>query len=383
MILNVLDNILNFFKDLWQKAVDFHNGLEQNMKYVLYAVIALVFVLIIVLIVCSSKKKKKKKLAKKQAKENVISSDEKKESLELKEEVNVEVVEETKPEEKVETDEVQAVQEDKVETDEIQVAQEEKVETEDVQSVQEEKETEESDEKKKVLGKYEIFQDSDFFKFVLKASNGEVLVDSEVYTSLDGAYKAVESVQKNISEGRILITRDKNNAYQFKLIAKNHRVLVVSANYSTEKAAIKASDSFKRFAIDSTIVELKPEEVVSTISKIKVGKVEQKQGGKIQVVREDGAYFFKLYASNNEMMCSSLDYKSKTGAVAGIETFKSAIKDGKFYVVKDKRSNYQFKLYSSSNRLVVVGQSYKNKTQAKQSASIVVSYMDNVTVETE
>ena len=370
MILNVLDNILNFFKDLWQKAVDFHNGLEQNMKYVLYAVIALVFVLIIVLIVCSSKKKKKKKLARKQAKENVISSDEKKESLELKEEVNIEAVEETKAEEKAETEEVQTVQEDKVETEEIQVA-------------QEEKETEESDEKKKILGKYEIFQDSDFFKFVLKASNGEVLVDSEVYTSLDGAYKAVESVQKNISEGRILITRDKNNAYQFKLIAKNHRVLVVSANYSTEKAAIKASDSFKRFAIDSTIVELKPEEVVSTISKIKVGKVEQKQGGKIQVVKEDGAYFFKLYASNNEMMCSSLDYKSQTGAVAGIETFKSAIKEGNFYVVKDKRSNYQFKLYSSSNRLIVVGQSYKNKTQAKQSASIVVSYMDNVTVETE
>lgn len=369
MILNVLDNILNFFKDLWQKAVDFHNGLEQNMKYVLYAAIALVFVLIIVLIVCSSKKKKKKKLAKKQAreaKENVILSDEKKENLEVK----VEELKEVKQEENVEVA--------KVETDK---------ETEEAQTIQEEtqvpQEVEQADEKKKVLGKYEIFQDSDFFKFVLKASNGEVLVDSEVYTSLDGAYKAVESVQKNISEGRILITRDKNNSYQFKLIAKNHRVLVVSANYSTEKAAIKASDSFKRFAIDSTIVELKPEEVVSTISKIKVGKVEQKQGGKIQVIKEDGAYFFKLYASNNEMMCSSLDYKSQTGAVAGIETFKTAIKDGKFYVVKDKRSNYQFKLYSSSNRLVVVGQSYKNKTQAKQSASIVVSYMDNVTVETE
>ena len=128
---------------------------------------------------------------------------------------------------------------------------------------------------------------------------------------------------------------------------------------------------------------MSPSEVVSTITKIKVGRVEQKLGGKLVVAKEDGAYFFKLYASNNEMMCSSLDYKSKNGAISGIETFKSAIKEGNFYVVKDKRNNYQFKLYSGGNRLVVVGQSYKNKTQAKQSASIVASYMENVTIEAE
>ena len=41
----------------------------------------------------------------------------------------------------------------------------------------------------------------------------------------------------------------------------------------------------------------------------------------------------------------------------------------------------QFKLYSSSNRLVALGQSYRTKTQAKQSAQIVCSYVENATIE--
>ena len=235
---------------------------------------------------------------------------------------------------------------------------------------------------RKVLGKYEVFKDCDFYKYTLKASNGEVLVESELYTTLDGVYNAIEAVKNNVLEGEISVTKDKMDNYQFKLSAKNHRVIAVSANYTTERAAVSASESFKRFAIDSNIVELDPSEVVSTISPIEIGEVENKQGGKIIITNEDeDSYFFVLYASNNEIMCTSLEYKSKNGAIQGIETFIGAIKEGKFYVIKDKNDNYQFKLYSSANRLVAVGQSYKTKQQAKESARIVVSYIENVNVE--
>lgn len=360
MFLNFVNEVLGFFKNLWEKVVAFHDGLEKEMQYALYAGIAVVVVLIIVLIVSGAKKSKKKKAAKKALKET-----------EVKTETMEEKAEETVLEEKEEVKEEKA----------LEVVVEEKEEINIEEAVIKEK-TEEAvvEEKRAVFGKYEVYQDSDFFKYTLKASNGEVLIDSEVYSSLDGVYNAIESVKKNVTEGHLLISRDKNNAFQFKLIAKNHRVLAVSANYSSEKAAIRASESFKRFAVDANIVELSPSEVVSTITKIKIGKVEAKEGGKIVIEKEGGEFFFKVFASNNEMMCSSMGYKAKSGAIAAIETFKTAIIQGNFYVVKDKRSNYQFKLYSGSNRLIAVGQSYKNKTQAKQSASIVVSYMDNASI---
>ena len=76
-------------------------------------------------------------------------------------------------------------------------------------------------------------------------------------------------------------------------------------------------------------------------------------------------------------MCTSEDYKTKNSAISGIDTFKAAIKDGKFYLVKDKRGLYQFKLYSAANRIIVLGETYKTKTQAKQSAIIVCSYVEN------
>ena len=209
MFLSFIDDVLNFFKGLWEKVVAFHDGLDQTMKYVLYAACALVVVLIIVLIACGTKKRKKKKLAKKAAKKALEASENVEAPVEKQEEKPAEVVEEEKP--------AEAVEEEKPD----EVAQEEKP----AEVAQEEKPAEENeDEKRKVYGKYEVYQDSDFFKFTLKASNGEVLVDSEVYASLDGAYKAIESLKKNVTEGHLLITKDKNNAFQFKLIAKNHRV---------------------------------------------------------------------------------------------------------------------------------------------------------------
>ena len=43
-------------------------------------------------------------------------------------------------------------------------------------------------------GKYEVYQAGDGFKYNLKASNGEILVSSEVYTSRDGVIKAIKAI---------------------------------------------------------------------------------------------------------------------------------------------------------------------------------------------
>ena len=42
-------------------------------------------------------------------------------------------------------------------------------------------------------GKFEVFQVGDGFQYNLKASNGEILVASELYTTKDGVMKAIEA----------------------------------------------------------------------------------------------------------------------------------------------------------------------------------------------
>lgn len=414
MILGIIDTIKDWFVETYNKISDFILQMDQRTLYTCIIVGALVLVLIIVLLTICIKSSKKKRLAKKAALEASNSE-------ELTEENTLETVESANGEaqkEKVETEEVKAeeteelavsenveetVQEDSVseivETETVQEVKAEEIEElaeenaeeikqeDESETDQEEVETEDVSEetkvedKRKVLGKYEVYKDSDFYKYTLKASNGEILIESEVYTSLEGAKKAIETVRNNVAEGIITINKDKYNQYQFKLSAKNYRTLVISANYPTEKGALRASESFKRFAIDAVVVELDPSEVISKITPITVGKYEDKDGGKIVIEKEGKDYFFRLYASNNELMCSSQEYKTYKGAENGIETLKSAIKDGKFYLVKDKRNLSQFKLYTSNNRLVCVGQAYRTKTQAKQSATIVCSYVAKAVIE--
>lgn len=48
-----------------------------------------------------------------------------------------------------------------------------------------------------MAGKFEVYQDAGGkFRFRLKAGNGEVVATGQAYTSLDGAKKGAEAVQR-------------------------------------------------------------------------------------------------------------------------------------------------------------------------------------------
>lgn len=227
--------------------------------------------------------------------------------------------------------------------------------------------------KKTVKGKYEIVYDGNFYHYTLKASNGGVLVESEPYETKDSILAAINNVKKNVEVGTIVIFKDKRGLSQFKLVAKNRRVLVVSANYATEKDAVRASESFKRFALNAEIVE--SESTNSKLSLVDLSDISPKKGGKIIHIESPEGFSFQLKANNGEILCSSNVYKSKNGALLGVETMKTAIKEGKFFVVQDKRGYSQFKLYSTSNRVVAIGESYPSKQQAIASARSVYAFM--------
>lgn len=231
-------------------------------------------------------------------------------------------------------------------------------------------------------GKYEIYQTGDSYQYHLKASNGEILFQSETYTSREGIDKAIDALIRNIETGDIKIFADKHGHYKFKLVSKNYRVLAISANYPTEKGATRASESFKNFAVKAEKVDIEYEDAdLKTATPIDVNLKDDKDGGKFIVENYNGEFSWDLKASNGQILAQAYGYTSKAGCLNSIDTFKKNVLEGTFKCVKDKNGNYAYKLYSLAGRVTVVGEAYPSKTSAESAAQSVASFYKNAVIE--
>ena len=253
------------YANLLEKLAELLKVTEQVALFLLIgcgALLVLIIALVVILIVVGNKKKKAKLI-----KQEVVVNQEK--ELEEVKEVEPETtsVEETPVEEAtpvVEEIPVEEVEEEAVETKSVRVS----------------------------IGKFEVFPVNDVFLYRLKASNGEILVTSEIYKTLKGAIAAVDTVKKNIETGTLSIYEDKHGLWQFKLFAVNKRLLVASANYQTQARCESAANSFKKFALVSPVVELE-EDPEHLMEEIKMLATADKKGGKLHIIEE----YLKTYAT--------------------------------------------------------------------------------------
>lgn len=223
-------------------------------------------------------------------------------------------------------------------------------------------------------GKYVVFEDSVGYAYILKASNGEILVKSESYASRDGVIKAIKAVKRNVEEGTIKISSDKRGNYKFKLISKNYRLLAISMNYSQEKNAIRASKSFQKFALIADIVDEKIDDESKNATSININKENKLDGGIIEIEKYDGEFSWTLKDDNNNILCIVEGYSSKLGLMNSIENFKKNIESGEFKLIKLKNDEYKYILYNDSGKVCLNGQTYKTKEEAIDVANKVYSY---------
>ena len=230
-------------------------------------------------------------------------------------------------------------------------------------------------------GKYEVFQVADGYSYRLKASNGEILVQSETFTSHDGALKAIDAVKRNLETGEIKIFSDKNGKFKFKLTSKNYRVLAVSSNYTVEKSAVRAKESFIKFALKADIVDVDVVDKESlTATPIEIKDITDKDNAKFSYEKYNGIYSWELLAPNGEILCQSDGYTTKNGVLYSIETFKRNLSTGTFKCVSDKNLGYSFRLYNGLGRVCAIGESYSSKQSAINAANSVMSYYKNAKI---
>jgi len=121
------------------------------------------------------------------------------------------------------------------------------------------------------MGKFVVRKTNTGVKFDLKASNGQVIATSEVYTSEDACKNGIASVQKNAPvaavedqtvEGyatekhpKFEIYKDKAEEFRFRLKATNGQIIAVSEGYTTLANCENGIESVKKNAVDAEIVE--------------------------------------------------------------------------------------------------------------------------------
>ena len=108
------------------------------------------------------------------------------------------------------------------------------------------------------MGKFVItMRKNGEFQFNLKASNGQVILTSEGYTTKSACMNGIESVKKNSQvDARFDKKVASNGKPFFNLKAVNGQVIGSSQMYVNEKNMLNGVASVKKNAIDAVIVDL-------------------------------------------------------------------------------------------------------------------------------
>ena len=106
-----------------------------------------------------------------------------------------------------------------------------------------------------MAGKFELKTSSNGqYRFVLKASNGQAVLTSELYTEKRGALNGVEAVKRNSPiDERYERKTAKNGEPYFVLKASNGQVVGQSETYSSTAAMEGGIESVKKNAPDAAI----------------------------------------------------------------------------------------------------------------------------------
>ena len=110
------------------------------------------------------------------------------------------------------------------------------------------------------------------FMFNLKATNGQVIATSQVYSSEAACLNGIESVRKNAAEAKFEdqtvegfakvkhpkfeVYTDKAGEFRFRLKARNGEIIATGEGYTKKASCLNGIDSIRRNAPEAALVDL-------------------------------------------------------------------------------------------------------------------------------
>ena len=121
------------------------------------------------------------------------------------------------------------------------------------------------------MGKFVIRNVASGIKCDLKATNGQVIATSEVYTTAAACRNGIESVMKTapianvedqtvenfeaVTHPKFEMYEDKAGEFRFRLKARNGEIIATSEGYKTKASCENGIDSVKKNAPEAEVVE--------------------------------------------------------------------------------------------------------------------------------
>lgn len=121
------------------------------------------------------------------------------------------------------------------------------------------------------MGKFVVKETKTGVKFDLKATNGEVIATSEVYSSEKACLNGIESVKKNapvagiedqtaegfekIKHPKFELYADKAGEFRFRLKATNGEIIATSEGYKSKASCKNGVESVKKNAPEAETVK--------------------------------------------------------------------------------------------------------------------------------
>ena len=180
-----------------------------------------------------------------------------------------------------------------------------------------------------ITGKFFIKKAKDgSYMFNLRASNGETIATSDMYSSLEKCKKGITSVQMNapianiedhtvsgaideVVNPKYEMYYDKSGDYRFRLKAKNGSIIVKSQGYSSKSNCVAGIESVRKNA-EIAKLENRTEEDFVAVTNPKFEMYQDKAG----------EYRFRLRARNGEVIAASEGYVAKASCLNGIDSVR-------------------------------------------------------------
>ena len=211
---------------------------------------------------------------------------------------------------------------------------------------------------------------------VLLASNGQIMLSSEIYTTEEGARSGIETIIRGIESGVFIVYEDKNGNYYYKLKNASNRLLCVGEIYKSKSQCQGAIESVKRIAGTSQVAKNLVHGDYVSYTPVKKPKYEVKKGleGKWKIETVDGKYSAKLYASNGQVMLATEGVSTSSSAESAIESVKKNCAAGNFVVEKDKFGRFYYKLRNAQKSVICMGEAYETLDSCATAIETVRKY---------
>ena len=198
----------------------------------------------------------------------------------------------------------------------------------------------------------------------LLASNGEVMLTSEIYKSEDGAVAGISSICRGVQNGKFVVYQDKKSNYYYKLKSSNNRLLCVGEIYKSKDQCLKAVETVKRIASGSVVADdlvMGEQYTPYTPQEISGSENKKTAKGKWKIEKgEQGEFSAKLYANNGQLMLSTEEVATKKSAENAIESVKKNSALGNFIIDRDKFGRYYYKLRNAQKSVICIGEAYES-----------------------